>query len=98
MQAVQESKPEIDSDVAELIRQLVTALLWPVCLTDAEATSKRSKRKFKDRLLGYCKIMNLQKQGEALAAESEQKAALAAIENKTLIRNRTEAAGKRRRY
>ena len=95
MQAVQEPKPEIDSDAAELIRQLVSALLWPVCLTDAEATIEEQEEIQEQATR---KIMNRQKQGEALAAESEQKATLAAIEHKTLIRSRTEAAGKRQRY
>eukprot|EP00434_Breviolum_minutum_P024935 symbB.v1.2.022024.t1/scaffold1885.1/size149428/5 len=87
VQAVQESKPDIDSDVAELIRQLVTALLWPVvlreCLTDAEATIKEQEEIQEQATR---EIIDLQKQCDTLAAESEeQKAALeAAREQKTL--------------
>lgn len=91
VQAVQQAKPEIDSDVAELIRQLVTALLWPVvlreCLTDAEATIKEQEEIQEQATR---EIIDLQKQCDTLAAESEEhKAALeAAREQKTL----TEAA------
>ena len=91
VQAVQQAKPEIDSDVAELIRQLVTALLWPVvlreCLTDAEATIKEQEEIQEQATR---EIIDLQKQCDTLASESEgHKAALeAARQQKTL----TEAA------
>eukprot|EP00438_Fugacium_kawagutii_P013342 Skav233511 [mRNA] locus=scaffold2242:27440:30105:- [translate_table: standard] len=87
VQAVQESKPEIDSDVAELIRQLCTALLWPVvlreCLTDAEATIKEQEEIQEQATR---EIIDLQKQCDTLFAESEEhKAALeAAREQKSL--------------
>ena len=110
VQAVQQSKPDIDSDVAELIRQLVTALRWPVVLrerlADAEATMKEQEEIQEEALR---EIIDLQKQCDTLTAESEEhKAALqAAKEQKSLtdaaheeemrkLKEREEAAERKR--
>ncbi|CAK9002807.1 unnamed protein product [Durusdinium trenchii] len=110
VQAVQQSKPDIDSDVAELIRQLVTALRWPVVLrerlADAEATMKEQEEIQEEALR---EIIDLQKQCDTLTAESEeQKTALAAAkEQKSLtdaaheeemqkLKEREEAAERKR--
>jgi len=87
VQAVQQSKPDIDADVAELIRQLVTALRWPVVLrerlADAEATVKEQEEIQEQALR---EIIDLQKKCDTLEAESEeQKVALEAAKQQTAL-------------
>eukprot|EP00439_Symbiodinium_sp_Y106_P064267 s1862_g10.t1 len=73
VQAVQKSKPGIDSEVAELIRQLVTALRWPVVLrerlADAEATVKEQEEIQEQALR---EIVDLQKKCDTLESESQE--------------------------
>ena len=73
VQAVQKSRPQVDGDLAELIRQLVTALRWPVVLrerlADAEQTVKEQEEIQEQALR---EIIDLQKQNDSLAAEKEE--------------------------
>mmetsp|Transcript_20487 Transcript_20487/g.36800 ORF Transcript_20487/g.36800 Transcript_20487/m.36800 type:complete len:877 (-) Transcript_20487:159-2789(-) len=87
VQAVQEAKPAVDAETAELIRKLVTALRWPMVLRERLADAEeiaREQEEIQEQALH--EIIELQKKNDDVeAALKERKAAdEAAAKQRTL--------------